>query len=377
MTLCSAYLPDDRPGPGRLSEVPLEVLAAGPAELVLPEATIRDERGGDLLDRGLLSDPSGGGGPLSSAERDRAARAFGLVNVAFHTQRALRLVTGLLGRPLPHLVVRIGMHDDGRRWGGGHYRLPARTYDTVEPTDVHAHGEVHLGGGNGFLPAGNGETYFAAPSHNLAIIYHEIGHHVCRHTADFRLNRQRWSHAQTNKKVAVDEGTCDLLTAVLLDSSDIYCWHRGSVPTWDRRRRLLDGRWTMTNFRGGRSDPHADGTIWASACWTARERVAEAGYDRSRFDRMLLRGLSLSAVEAGVGLGVSARTGVRPDTDVTEQTLRRRRHFGALLEAMLRADPGLAGPVLVGMAEHGIAPGSTNAELREAARAHLLVAVGG
>jgi hypothetical protein len=48
-----------------------------------------------------------------------------------------------------------------------------------------------------------------------------------------------------------------------------------------------------------------------------------------------------------------------------------------LLEAMLRADPGLRGPVLVGMAEHGIAPGSTNAELREAARAHLLVAVGG
>ncbi|MDT7697586.1 MAG: hypothetical protein QOI75_6956, partial [Pseudonocardiales bacterium] len=98
MTLCSAYLPDRRTGPGRLSEVPLEVLAVGPAELVLPEATIRDERGGVLLDRGLVVDPSNGGGPLGDGDRDRAARAFGLVNVAFHTQRALRAVTELLGR---------------------------------------------------------------------------------------------------------------------------------------------------------------------------------------------------------------------------------------------------------------------------------------
>ncbi|MDT7657619.1 MAG: hypothetical protein QOF38_2334, partial [Pseudonocardiales bacterium] len=50
---------------------------------------------------------------------------------------------------------------------------------------------------------------------------------------------------------------------------------------------------------------------------------------------------------------------------------------GVLLEAMLRADPDLAGPVLAGMAEHGIAPGSTNAELREVARGRQLVAVGG
>jgi len=377
MTLCSAYLPDRRTGPGRLSEVPLEVLAVGPAELVLPEATIRDERGGVLLDRGLVVDPSNGGGPLGDGDQDRAARAFGLVNVAFHTQRALRAVTELLGRPMPHLVVRIGMHDGVRRWGGGHYRVPARSSDPVETVAVRPTGEVHLGGGSGFAAADGGGTYFAAPSHNLAIIYHEIGHHICRHTADFRLNRLRPAHAQTNKKVAIDEGTSDLLTAILLNTADIYGWHRGSVPDWDLRRRQLDPRWTMAHFRGGRSDPHAGGTIWASAGWTARERVAEAGYDPARFDRMLLRGLSLSAAEAGVGLGVSARIGVQPDAEVTEQTLRRRRHFGVLLEAMLRADPGLAGPVLAGMAEHGIAPGSTNAELREVARGRQLVAVGG
>jgi len=366
MTLCSAYLSDDRPGPGRLSEVPLEVLSWGPAELVLPEATVRDERGGALLDGGLVVDPSGGGGPLGDAEQDRAARAFGLVNVAFHTQRALRTVSGLLGRPLPHLVVRIGMHDAPRRWGGGHYRLTARSYDPGEPGAVRDTGEIHLGGGSGYLPTATGDTYFAAPSHNRAIVYHEIGHHLCRYTADFRLNTLRPRHEQTNKKIAADEGTADLLTAILLGTPDIYGWHRAGVPAWDQRRRQLDSRWTMAHFRGGRKDPHDDGTVWASAGWTARRRVAEAGHAPARFDRMLLRGLALAGAEA-----------TESGAELTEEALRARRHLGALLAAMLRTDPELTDPVLAGMAEHGIALGATNAQLREAARAHLRVAVGG
>jgi hypothetical protein len=365
MTFCSAYLPDDRRGPGRLSEVPLEVLARGSAELVLPEATVRDERGGALLDGGLVVDPSGGGGPLGDADSDRVARAFGLVNVAFHTQRALRAAAELLGRPLPHLVVRIGVHDAPRRWGGGHYRVSARSYDPGEPGAVGDTGEVHLGGGSSYLPTPAGDTYFAAPSHNLAIIYHEIGHHVCRHTADFRLNALRPPHAQTNKKIAADEGTADLLTAILLGTPDIYGWHRAAVPAWDQRRRHLDPRWTMAHFRGGRTDPHTDGTVWASAGWTARRRVAEAGHEPARFDRMLLRGLALAGAEA-------TSAGAEP----TEEARRRRRHFGALLGAMLRTDPELSDPVLAGMAEHGIVLGATNAQLQEAARARLLAAVG-
>jgi hypothetical protein len=86
MITVSAYLPDAATGPGRLAEVPLDVLSRGPAELVLPEATVRDERGVPLLDSAdqadLVADPSGGGGPLSGAEADRRARGFGLTNAA-------------------------------------------------------------------------------------------------------------------------------------------------------------------------------------------------------------------------------------------------------------------------------------------------------
>src|SRR5882757_970620 len=97
MSVCSAFLPVDQSGPGRLAEVSLDVLQIGPAELELPEATIRDERGGALLAHGLVTDPCRGGGPLCGREQERAARAFGLVNVAFLTQLALWMAAGLLG----------------------------------------------------------------------------------------------------------------------------------------------------------------------------------------------------------------------------------------------------------------------------------------
>jgi hypothetical protein len=362
-TLCAAYLSIDRPRRQLLREVLLDVLKTGPAELVLPEATVRDERGGEPLAGGLLADPCRGGGPTADPWQDLQARAFGLVNTAFHVQRAMRTAAALLDRPLPHLLVRIGMHEGSRRWGGGHYRVAARNYDPAEPGPVSPLGEVHLGGGAGFLPTPGGEPYFAAPAHNVAIVCHEVGHHLCRHTADFRLNALRRPYRQTNKKVAVDEGTCDVFTAILLGTPDIYGWHRGDVPEWDQRRRRLDPRWGMARFRGGRADPHSDGTIWASACWSAREQVAEAGHPPARFDRMLLCGLDLSAGQ--------------PAGEPTEDARRRRRHYAGLLEAMLRVDPALADPVLAGMARHGIRPGRTNSELREVARARPSLAVGG
>jgi hypothetical protein len=366
----SAYLPA-RPGPGRLARVPLDVVSRGPAELVLPEATIRDERPMALLDPGyagdIVADPCNGGGPLVSAERDRQARVFGLTNVAWHAQRALRTASELLGRPLPPLLIRLGMHESPRRWGGGHYRVAARQYDPPEAGHARTTGEIHLGGGSSLVPSvDGGDSYFAAPAHNLAIVNHEIGHHICRHTADFRLNRLRAERGQTNKKVAVDEGTCDMITAIMLETPDIYGWHRATIPEWDRRRRMLSPQWTIAGFQGSSADPHQDGTIWASACWSAREQVVAAGHDRRRFDRMLFRGLELSWQRS---LAASL-TGGHAD-ERFRLALKQRRYLSAIVEAMLAADPDLTDPVLSGMAGHGIQPALSNVALREAFQAAL------
>ena len=365
MTRAAVYLPDrcgaseGRGGPGRLGEVELDVLEVGSTQVVLREVTVRDERDGALftgarLGGGLVFDPSAGGGPWAGAAADRAARAFGVVNAAFHAQRALRYVSGLLGHPLPHLLVRIGMHEQTRRWSGGHYRLPGQGVG-ADPDVTSPHGEVHLGGGGGFVARSDTDRYFRAPAHNPAIICHEVGHHVCRHTADFRLNRLRPPGQQTNKKTALDEGTADVITAILLGTPDIYGWHRHAVPETEQRRRRLDARWTMAHFQGGpHSDPHADGTVWASACWSARRRITDTGADPVRFDTLLLLGMELAGRDSPAGL--------------SSDGLRERRHFSRLLAAMARADPALAPHVLAAMADHGIHLGVSNNDLSRAAR---------
>jgi hypothetical protein len=363
MTRAAVYVPDGRPGPGRLSEVDLDVLGLGPAELVVPEVTVRDERGGELFDgAALVFDPAAGGGPLAGQGADRQARAFGVVNAAFHAQRALRYAADLLGHSLPRLLVRIGMHNEPRRWGGGHYRLPDPADD--EPVRVHPDGEVHLGGGAAFVRY-RGGRYFHAPAHNAAIVYHEAGHHLARHTADFRLNRLRPPDNQISGKTGIDEGTADVIAAAMLARPDVYAWHRAHIPESDQRRRKLDRRWTMAVFRGGRDhDQHADGTVWASACWSARERVVAAGWPPTRFDAMLLRGLEQFDRDNRPGALSGNGTAERARADA----LRPRRHFSRLLAAMITADSQLAPLVLAAMAEHGIRTGASNAELREAAR---------
>ena len=104
----AVYLPDGRGGPGRHSGVDLDVPEPRSAELVLPEATVRDEHdGGDLFDDGcLVFDRARGRGPLAGPAPDRQARRFGLVNAACHTQRHLApLVLGVMAKHGIHLGI--------------------------------------------------------------------------------------------------------------------------------------------------------------------------------------------------------------------------------------------------------------------------------
>jgi hypothetical protein len=111
----------------------------------------------------------------------------------------------------------------------------------------------------------------------------------------------------------------------------------------------------MAHFQGGPdSDPHDDGMVWASACWSARQRVTDINADPTRFDALLLRGLELAGRDDPAGLNRDA--------------LRERRHFSRLVAAMARADPAMAPHVLAAMADHGIHLGVSNNDLSRAAR---------
>jgi hypothetical protein len=358
------WLPDGTDRPGCLEEVQLDVESVEPWRLVLAGLEVEDVRGGVDLTRGgtdLRFAPASGGGPLSDARGMREARAFGIVNAAYHVRRGLDRIEHLLGSSLPPLIVRIGTHRSQRpRWGGGHYRLPAATYaELPEVDEPSATGEIHLGCGRSYGAAPSG-PYFMAPAHNLAILYHELGHHVTRHTADFRLNRLRPVDSQANHKIPLDEGTCDYLTGVLLGRPDIFGWHRARVPTSSMLRRRLDASSTMAAFRGGSDvDPHVDGTVWATALWATRTAVVHDGYPPETFDALVLDGL--------------VRIGRAGDSEASDAALRRRRYFSNALAAILAADSdhgaGLASTIEASFAARGIRGGSTNAELRDRALA--------
>jgi hypothetical protein len=106
---------------------------------------------------------------------------------------------------------------------------------------VYPEGEVHLGGGAAFVRSAGGR-YFHAPAHSAAIFYHEVGRHLTRHTAGFRLNRSWPAEDQVSGKTGIDEGTADMITAIMLGTPDIYGWHRAHIPESDQRRRKLDRR---------------------------------------------------------------------------------------------------------------------------------------
>ena len=352
------------PPPGRLEEVGLAIERLEGRALVLPGLTVSYAGEEELFERGdLRFDHRRGGGPTAIPEHRRDALAFGVVNTAYHLGHAVERVTALLGRPLPPLIARVGAHATRNPgWGGGHYRLPAEAYSTLpedEPPAVT--GEIHLGIGGRLVPL-DGMAYLHTASHDPAIVYHEFGHHVTNHTADLRCNRRRAPDAQTNRKIPIDEGTCDYIAAILMGTPDIYGWHRADVPSYSARRRRLDAPRTMAHFVGGhRSDPHADGAIWSAALWAARCELERRGVDPGRFDAVVLRSLDR------IGRG-------EPDLPL-ELAHRHRRRFAAVLEAILAEDHAgggdLGNTVEMVFAARGIEAGTANNIARRRLRGYL------
>lgn len=220
------------------------------------------------------------------------AARFGMVNTFFHVERAARYVNGLLSelgrRELPSLHVVVSAHSGSRlpeygqadgdyRQGrlrplqGGHYRLSSLTTGVPEPIAVGPTGEVHLGPGRSREPFAGESSYLRNAAHNPATIYHEYGHHLCRHTADFRLNGERVPEAQRNGKTGPEEGVCDYLAASLLGTGRPYGWYR---PERGERR---DPETDRPRLGDNETDAHALGARWAAVFWRTRQTLLRQG----------------------------------------------------------------------------------------------------
>lgn len=270
-------------------------------------------RGGGRMDKVVLAAPD-------FRWRYIQASRFGEVNTYFHLDAIAAYVDGLLqelGAPsLPPVTavvtahaaaterdgIRDGVRRPSGRWfpfQGGHYRLPGPTHTVAEPLPVSPQGEIHLGPGwmlleHGALVEAAGGPYRANASHNAGIIFHEYGHHITHHTADFAANALRRPDRQRNRKRAIDEGTCDYWAATMLDTPHVWAWHRRHDAEFPHRRCLTSAK-TMADYDPGpRADPHANGTIWGAALWDLRTELRArdpAGVRRT--DQLLLKTLLL------------------------------------------------------------------------------------
>jgi hypothetical protein len=311
-----------------------------------------------------------------------------MVNAFLHSTRIAEYVNRLLaelGAPmLPELRVVVGAHSGSRLPGfahgdgdyrsgrmrplaGGHYRLSQRTTGVPEPLPVVPTGEVHLGPGR--LPqrfAGQ-DRYLRSAAHNPATIYHEVGHHLCRHTADFRLNAERAPAEQRNGKIGADEGVCDYLAASFLDTGRPYGWYR--VARGERRDpdawRDLDAVAEQAPeavgedaHEGTGADVHDVGARWAALWWRCRVRLLDGGFaSGADHDRVLLAAL-LAVGQIGRrpdrgSLAERTRLAQRDQAMGDRVAGRHERQqtrcaAGTVLDAYLQATRELLGPVAAG-----------------------------
>lgn len=218
-------------------------------------------------------------------------------------------------------------------------------------------GEIHLGSGfklleHGALVEAAERRYRHNASHNAGTLYHEYGHHISRHTADFQANALRPPELQKNRKTALEEGTCDYWAATLLDTPHIWAWHRRH-DSRELHCRSLSSTKTMADFVANKRSVHANGTIWAAGLWDLRTRMTANAQDGVRkADLLVLQALLL--------LGQFVRSAPPPTRRSICAT---RASMAAGLAALLRADGILhAGRhqkmILATFAERGIFPES-------------------
>ena len=271
-----------------------------------------------VVDGSITPDPARGGVRAKVNRRESGARNaeitqathFGMVNAFHHVAAAAtrtnRLLAELGVAPLPRVIVVVGAHfgsrspgfaqGDGdersgrfRPFSGGHYRVSTIASGILEPVPIAPTGEIHLGPGRARRPYGGDPSYLIGAAHNPATMYHEFGHHLCRHTADFRLNAERRATGQRNGKLGVEEGIADYLAASLLGTGRPYGWYR---PERGRHRDPAAMRSDEATDALA-TDPHEAGRPWAAALWRTRERLLAEGLlpDAAAHDRALIDAL--------------------------------------------------------------------------------------
>ena len=255
--------------------------------------------------------------------RRSVGRGVAVVNTAYHAQRTLRYASTLLERALPPWSC--GSACTGRNAAGEAGITVSTRVPTVScrrPTPYARRARCTWA-----TAAGRSLRRHPAPSTPRATTTRSSSTRsapLCRHTADFRLNRLRPADAQVNGRspwtgdVRLPRGRHDR------DPRHLRLAPRArpglATTPQEARSSVDDGALRRRVAR----DPHTDGTVWGSALSSARAAVAAAGNLRS-----------------GSTPGVSRPRRARPRAPSvrSHEALLRRRSVSDLLASILDADP--------------------------------------
>ena len=264
--------------------------------------------------------PEAGGGRSDRIDhgRTRSVRSFvqslrfGELNVYYHIDRLASYLSDLVletGKaPLPPLKAVVGAHSslpvngkythcksETRRlpFEGAHYRVVEVQEKEKRRRHPEAMGEIHFGPGfrqrrSGALAELTGQPYRANSSHNVGIIYHEVGHHVYAHLSGRLGDALEIDNQHVYPKTPLDEGLSDYWAAVGLDSPYIWFWNHSAGS----RRNLLSTKPPAAGLSSGRNDVHSLGIPLARALWKVRTQAVESLFTPAReIDRLVLSAL--------------------------------------------------------------------------------------
>jgi poly-gamma-glutamate capsule biosynthesis protein CapA/YwtB (metallophosphatase superfamily) len=196
------------------------------------------------------------GGMIGGVEERLSASRFAEVNAYYHitlmAERIDNVLIELGKKALPKIQAIVNAHELGQEdkkknsrahpeknsqkpISGVAYHYPAKGIDDPTEMAIPRYGQLLFGPGStwtdkGWLSSISGGTYLCDPAHIAGFIYQGYGRHVVRHIADIQADSLSAPHARSNRVSALESTLTSYLSASMLSTPHIWCWHKHYGP---------------------------------------------------------------------------------------------------------------------------------------------------
>ncbi|MGO4386939.1 CapA family protein [Microvirga sp. 2YAF29] len=245
------------------------------------------------------------GGLVGGVEERLSASRFAEVNAYYHitlmAERIDNVLTQLRKKALPKIQALVNAHETGQGGAkenrhaqpnrispkpvsGVAYRYPVKSIDDPTEMSIPRYGQLEFGPGStwtdkGWLSRISGGTYLCNPAHIAGFIYQGYGRHVVRHVADIQADGLSAPRAQPSRASALEAALTSYLSASMLSTPHIWCWHRHYGPEYSDAESLSHNL-HMNDVGAFMTRSDAFATRVLSGClWDLHKKLSADGID--------------------------------------------------------------------------------------------------